>query len=314
MHLRLLPFCPARTSKVAEVLARSRRRRSMMRTLIAAMLLVMVALVSPWLWALDEAKDKGVGEGLAERIQDLNLTDDQEAKIADIRKECRPKVQKASKGLAAIGKDEVGKVRAVLTEKQKKTLLALKKERRLFRGEHLVERIAHLQELDLTGGERTKIAAIRKEYHPQVVKTMEGLKGLLTAEQRKAREAGLKAGKKRREVIASLKLTDKQKEKVEAIGKEVRTLVREELEKIRDVLTEGQKEKLQDFKEERQERVRDRMAHRIANLKELNLTDEQKSQIADIRKEYRPKIQEAGNKLRGAVREEVEAIVAVLKE
>jgi hypothetical protein len=85
------------------------------------------------------------------------------------------------------------------------------------------------------------------------------------------------------------------------------------MEKIRDVLSEGQKEKLQEFREECKERVRDRMAHRIANLRDLNLTNEQKSQIAEIRKEYRPKVHEAGNKLRAAVREEVEQIVAVLK-
>ncbi len=55
------------------------------------------------------------------------------------------------------------------------------------------------------------------------------------------------------------------------------------------------------------------MAHRIANLRDLNLTDEQKSQIAEIRKEYRPRVQEAGNRLRSLAREEVEMIVAVLK-
>jgi Spy/CpxP family protein refolding chaperone len=55
------------------------------------------------------------------------------------------------------------------------------------------------------------------------------------------------------------------------------------------------------------------MAHRIANLKDLNLTDEQKTKLMDIRKEYRPKVHEAGNKLRGTVREELEAIVAVMK-
>ena len=54
------------------------------------------------------------------------------------------------------------------------------------------------------------------------------MEGLLSDEQKKAREEGLKAGKKRREVLASLKLTDEQKEKVEAVAKEVGTLVREE--------------------------------------------------------------------------------------
>ena len=90
-------------------------------------------------------------------------------------------------------------------------------------------------------------------------------------------------------------------------------LVRDEMDKIRSVLTETQQEKLQEIKDERPERVRDRMCHRIANLQDLNLTDDQKSRIAEIRKEYRPKVQEAGNRLRAAIREEVEAVHAVLK-
>jgi Spy/CpxP family protein refolding chaperone len=94
----------------------------------------------------------------------------------------------------------------------------------------------------------------------------------------------------------------------------VGALVREELEKIRDLLTEGQKEKLAEFKEERRERVRDRKAHRIANLKDLNLTEEQVMKLADVRKEYRPKIHEAGNNLRATVREEVHEILAVMKK
>ncbi len=157
------------------------------------------------------------------------------------------------------------------------------------------------------------IAKVREEYHPRIVKALEGLKGTLTDDQRKAREEGLKAGKKHREVLASLNLTAEQKEKVENVCKEVGTTVREELEKMRDLLTEGQQEKLQEFKEERKDRVRDWKAHRIANFKDLNLTDEQKTQIMEIRKEYRPKVHEAGNKLRSTVREELEKIVAVLK-
>jgi Spy/CpxP family protein refolding chaperone len=282
------------------------RRRQEMRSLIT------VLTVAAVLWAPGKlcAQETVV---LVERIQDLQLSDEQETKIAEIRKECRPKVQEAAKELAALVKDEVTKVRAVLTPEQKTKLAALKEERKERRGEHLAERIAHLRELDLTEAERTKIAEIRKECRPRIAKAMEGLKGTLNAEQRKAREEGLKAGKKRREVIASLNLTAEQKEKVEAVGKEVRSLVREELQKIRDVLTEGQKEKIREFREERREHVRDRMAHRIANLKDLNLTDEQKAKIAEIRKEYRPKIHEAGNHLRAAVREEVAKILAALK-
>jgi len=93
----------------------------------------------------------------------------------------------------------------------------------------------------------------------------------------------------------------------------VRALVQEQLTQMRDVLTESQKEKLDEFKEERKERVRDRKAHMISTLKDLNLTDDQKNQIMEIRKEFRPKVQEAGNKLRATVREEVEAILGVIK-
>jgi Spy/CpxP family protein refolding chaperone len=286
-----------------------------MRTLIAVCLLVGAAAACAALRAADEPKadQQGVGGGLVEHIQDLSLTDEQEAKIADIRKEYRPKVQEAAKDLGTLAKDEVEKARGVLTDEQKTKIAAIKEERPEHRAERLSERIAHLEQLDLTDAEREKIRTIHEEYRPKVVQALASLKGTLSDAQRQAREDALKAGKKRREVIASLNLTGEQKEKIEAVGKELRTLVREELEKMRDVLSAGQQEQLQEFKEERKEHVRDRMAHAIMNSKDLNLTPEQKTQLADIRQAYRPKVHEAGNKLRATVREEVEAIVAVLK-
>ena len=260
--------------------------------------------------AAQEAKGEGV---LVVTIQDLNLTDEQEAKIADIMKDFRTKNAEALKELASVVKDEMGKVSAVLTAEQKAKLETLKEERKESRQECLAHRIANLKELDLTEEEMTKIGEIRSEFRPKIVKAAKELEGLLSDDQKKAREEGLKAGKKRKEILESLKLTDDQKQKVAAVAKELGGLVREEAEKVRDVLSASQKEELQDLKAERRERVRDRMAHRIANLKDLNLTDEQKTKLADIRKEYRPKIQEAGNKLRAAIREDVEMILAVLK-
>jgi len=278
-----------------------------MRTSIALLTLAVALWMPGKLLAADAPK------GLVEGIQDLKLTDEQEAKIAEVRKECRAKVQEAAKELGNPAREEMEKIHAILTPEQKEKLKADKEERKELRHERLAARIAHLKELDLTDAERAKIAEIRAEYHPKVVKALDSLKGILSDEQKKAREDGLKGSKKRGEILAALNLTDEQKEKVEIVAKDVGTLVREEMEKIRDVLTEGQKEQLQEFKDERKDRVRDRMAHRIANLQDLNLTDEQKSKIAEIRKEYRPKVQEAGNKLRAVVREEVEMIVAVLK-
>jgi Spy/CpxP family protein refolding chaperone len=307
-----LRCCPVRARSGA-TLFRPIVKEVAMRSLIMALAVGISVYAALPAAAQEKAAQQPAAGGLAERIQDLNLTDEQEARIADIRKEYRPKVQEAAKDLATVVKEEVEKARGVLSDEQKTKLAATKEERPERRAERLAERIAHLEQLDLTDGERAKITAIREEYRPKIAQALESLRGTLTDAQRQAREDALRAGKPRREVIASLNLTGEQKEKVEAVGKELRTLVREELEKMRDVLSEGQQEKLQEFKEERKEHVRDHMAHAIMNFKDLNLTAEQKTQLADIRKEYRPKVHEAGNKLRATVREEVEAIVAVLK-
>jgi Spy/CpxP family protein refolding chaperone len=264
-----------------------------------------------------------VRDALAERIRDLNLTDEEESKIADIRKEGRAKFQAAGKELAAAVQEEVDKIRAVLTPEQRQQIRELRAELRERRAESLAERIAHLAELDLTDDEMAQIQDIRKEYRPKIGAATKKLVGLLDDEQKRAREEGLRAGKRRREVRESLKLNSQQTEdfpaplaspKLEAVGNELGTLVREELEKIRAVLTPEQREKLQEPKEERAQRVRDRLAWRIANLKDLNLTDEQIAKITDIRKEYRPKVHETGNKLRAAVRGELAAVLAVLKQ
>ena len=284
-----------------------------MKTLSAALVLLVGALVCPSLWDNEGVRAAQVGGVIVEKIQDLHLTDQQEAKIADIVKDYRPKVQQAAKDLAALVKDEVDKIGAVLTPEQKQKLQAMKEERAEHREECLCHAIAHLKDLDLTDAEMTKIGEIRKGYRPKIAKVMEGLGGTLTDAQKKAREEALSAGKSRREILEGLKLTDQQKEKVQTVGKEAAGLVREEMEKIRDVLTEEQKAQLQELKDERRERVRDRMAHAITNLKDLNLTDEQRMKIADIRRAYRPKVHEAGNMLRGLVRDEVAQIVAVIK-
>jgi Spy/CpxP family protein refolding chaperone len=182
-----------------------------------------------------------------------------------------------------------------------------------LRGEGLSEKAARLDELDLTDTEMAQIRAIRKEVRPSVAKAMEQLRGTLSEEQRTARDVALQASKSRAQVLAAMKLTDDQKEKVREVGKQFRASVRDELQKLGDLLDEQQKAKLVELKDERKEDVRDRRAHRIANLKELNLTEDQRTKIAEIRTEYRPKVQEAGNKLRAAVRDEVRAIAEVVK-
>jgi Spy/CpxP family protein refolding chaperone len=286
----------------------------LMKTLSVALTLVLAGTAGALLYARD-AKQDNSSDTLAstETLHDLNLTDEQEAKIAEVRKECRPKVAEAEKDLGSFVKDEVEKVRSVLTPEQREKLQALKELRKEHRGACLAQRLAHLEDLDLTESEMSQIAEIRKEFRPKVVQTLEGLKGVLSDEQRKSREEAVKAGKSRREIRSSLNLTEAQQQKMETVGKELRPILREELEKIRGVLGEEQQQKLAESREERRERIRDRAAAAMANAKDLNLTEEQKTSIAEIRKEFRPKIQEAGNKLRAAVREELGMILDALK-
>jgi Spy/CpxP family protein refolding chaperone len=286
-----------------------------MKTLRALLILVAALAVCAALSAARAGQEdrNGVGQGLVERIQDLHLTDEQETKIADIQKECRPKVEEAAKEVSELVKEEIEKIHPLLTPEQREKLQAMREERKEHRAGGLVAKLAHLKELHLTEGEMSQIHQIRTEFRPKVAKAMEGFKGILNDEQRKTREEGLAAGKKHREVLESLNLTAAQKEKAAEVGKEVRNTVREEMEKIRDVLSAEQQEKLGELKDERHDRARDRLASAIVNSREVNLTEEQKASISKIRAEFRPKIHEAGNKLRAAVRNEMEMVLAVIK-
>src|SRR5262249_36139935 len=109
------------------------------------------------------AVQKVGGVILVERIQDLHLSEAQEAKVADIRKTTGAKVKEAAKDLAAILKDEENKVMAVLTPDQRTKVAAMKEERMEMRGDRLCERITHLKELDLTDAEFAKLMEIRKD-------------------------------------------------------------------------------------------------------------------------------------------------------
>src|SRR5262249_45008223 len=84
-----------------------------MRTLITVVALVVgLALYAARPAAAVQKAGEKIAAGLAERLQDLDLTEAQEAKIAEIRKEHGPKVKEAAKDLAAIVKEEVEKIRA----------------------------------------------------------------------------------------------------------------------------------------------------------------------------------------------------------
>jgi len=88
--------------------------------ILSAVLSLMVAMA-----LCTNVHAQGERETLAERIQDLDLTDAQEAKIAEIRKEFRPKVEKAVKEVTTLVRDQLEKMQATLTPEQKEKLRAL---------------------------------------------------------------------------------------------------------------------------------------------------------------------------------------------
>ena len=253
------------------------------------------------------------GKMLGHAIQDIDLTDEQEAKIASIRQEYRPQIEENAKELKNLVKEEVDQIRNTLTPEQRPKVKAIIEERKEFKEESLAHALASLKELDLTEAEMAKIAEIRKEFRPKIDAAVKPLEGLLTDTQKKAREEAIKADKTRREVLQALNLTNAQKSELENVGKQLKQLVGDELAKIQGVLTEGQRQTLQELRAERREMVRDRVAEQIANLRDLNLTQQEKDNLMKIRQEFRPKIHEVGNRLRTAIAEEVGKTVDVLK-
>jgi Spy/CpxP family protein refolding chaperone len=115
-----------------------------MKTLSVALTLLLAATAGTLLYARDD-KPGPAGANSTETFHDLNLTDEQEAKIADIRKECRPKVQEAAKELSGLVKEEMEKVRAVLTPEQREKLQAMRDLRKEHRAAGLAQTVAHLE-------------------------------------------------------------------------------------------------------------------------------------------------------------------------
>src|SRR6516225_5513921 len=97
-----LRFCPARTSSGRGV-ASAETKETVMKTLMTVVALAAGMWACAALRAADEKADQKASGGLAA----LHLTDQQETKIAEIRKEFQPKVQEAAKDLAAVVKEEL---------------------------------------------------------------------------------------------------------------------------------------------------------------------------------------------------------------
>jgi Spy/CpxP family protein refolding chaperone len=295
-----------------------------MRTTLAAITLMLVMCIGATIGMAQAVTEKSSGKAqerlqdarakvLVVSIQDLDLSGEQEAQIAAIRKEYKSKIEEGSKELKTLVKEESDQIRNVLSPEQLPKIKAILEERKEAKEESLAQSIASLKDLDLTEAEVAKIGEIRNEYRAKIEGAVKQLGSLLSDTQKAAREEAIEADKSRRETLQALNLTGAQRAELGNIAKEFKDLVGNEAAKIKGVLTTGQKETLQDLRAERKELVRDRLAHQIANLRDLNLTEQQKESLMNIRQEFRPKIQEAGNGLRSVIREELGKIVDVVK-
>ena len=117
-------------------------------------------------------------------------------------------------------------------------------------GQSMLDRIEKVKGLTLTDDQKAKLAELKKEYAPKLKEAVAKLEGVLTAEQKKAREEATKAakaaGKSGREVRAAameaVKLTDEQKTKMADARKAMGDLNKEIGEKVTKLLTPEQQE------------------------------------------------------------------------
>ncbi|MFP6701600.1 MAG: hypothetical protein VB861_07630 [Planctomycetaceae bacterium] len=104
----------------------------------------------------------------------------------------------------------------------------------------------------LTAAQKTQVAAINKEYAPQLLEIAKKSRGIVTPEQRKARsEAGKKAkadGKKGKEaraaVDAAAEITAEQKKALAEVNKARQAITKAARAKFAAILTAEQKAKL----------------------------------------------------------------------
>lgn len=175
-----------------------------------------------------------------------------------------------------------------------------------------------LQGLSLTEDQKVKVEVIRQEYAPKFKEVHVTIEGVLTDEQRKARDEAVKAaraaGKRGEEVWDAAKsavtLTDEQKGKMADARRAMQVLRKEAHEKVMAVLTTEQKEQLK--KPHQGMRGPRDIGWRGEMLKCLNLTTEQQAKIDELKKEYAPKFQEARKEIVTLRKEVHEKVLAYL--
>jgi Spy/CpxP family protein refolding chaperone len=113
--------------------------------------------------------------------------------------------------------------------------------------------------LDLTDAQKAKIEDIKKEFAPKLKAAQEKSESILTDEQKKARTEVYQKARESREGFQNLretaekamKLTDEQKKQRDEARKASEELNKALMDKVTDVLTPEQKEKLQKAREQR---------------------------------------------------------------
>lgn len=200
--------------------------------------------------------------------------------------------------------------------------LSAAEEKRGPEGKHprqaMMEHWAMLRGVNLTDDQKAKVDSVKQEYGPKFKEARGKIDAILTEEQRKARDEAVKtakaAGKRGDEVWkdakAAVTLTDEQKAKMAEARKGVEALHQEAREKIMAILTTEQKEQLKKPRDGMHGHPQ--MGRGGAMLEGLNLTDDQKAKIAEIRKDYAPKLQEAGKDVQALRKEVHEKVLACL--
>jgi Spy/CpxP family protein refolding chaperone len=116
----------------------------------------------------------------------------------------------------------------------------------------MIDRVERNKDLKLTDDQKAKLADLKKEYAPKLKEANEKLDGVLTDEQKKARDAAMKAAREagqrgqevRDAVNAAMKLTDEQKAKRADIRKTIAALNKEISDKVTGLLTTEQQDVL----------------------------------------------------------------------
>jgi Spy/CpxP family protein refolding chaperone len=116
--------------------------------------------------------------------------------------------------------------------------------------------------LNLTDDQKVNLEEIKKEYAPKVKELEQKMEGILTPEQKTARQEAVKAAKEagkkgpevRKEVEAAVKLTNEQKAKQAETRKAMKALHKEIHDKVMSILTPEQKAQLDQRNEEHKHR------------------------------------------------------------